>query len=136
MCRRGQVQRMTHHPVLPDQPWLNSLPAICLRRSRHQGRTHKGRTHGSSEVKSVYLTSGLRGRAMGDVRKKGTGTWDITQNRWELKKLGIRMTPKQLADALGEPVPEGKIASRHFWDKYLAAFQRADTAKKRQRSHL
>jgi hypothetical protein len=73
---------------------------------------------------------------MDAVRKKGTGTWDITQNRWELKKLGIRMTPKQLADALGEPVPEGKIASRPFWDKYLAAFQRADTAKKRQRSHL
>src|SRR5437764_756325 len=73
---------------------------------------------------------------MNDVRKKGTGTWDLTQNRWELKKLGIRMTPKQLADALGEPVPEGKIASRPFWDKYLAAFERADTAKKRQRSHL
>ena len=49
---------------------------------------------------------------MDAVRKKGTGTWDITQNRWELKKLNIRMTPKQLADALGEPVPEGKIASR------------------------
>ena len=115
--RRGQVQRMTVHPVLPDQPFPISLPASRLRRSRHQGRTHKGRTHGSSEVKSVYLTSGLRGRAMGDVRKKGTGTWDITQNRWELKKLGIRMSPKQLADALGEPVPEGKIASRPFWDK-------------------
>jgi hypothetical protein len=73
---------------------------------------------------------------MDDVRKKGTGTWDYTQNRWELKKLGIRKTPKQLAEALGEDVPEGKIASRPFWEKYLAAFQRADAAKKRQRSHL
>ena len=49
---------------------------------------------------------------MSDVRKKGTGTWDFTQDRWELKKLGIRKTPQQLADILGEPVPEGKIAHR------------------------
>jgi hypothetical protein len=73
---------------------------------------------------------------MDAVRKKGSGTWDYTQNRWELKKLGIRKTPKQLADALGEPVPEGKVASRPYWDKYLAAFHRADAAEKRKRSHL
>ena len=41
---------------------------------------------------------------MSDVRKKGTGTWDFTQDRWELKKLGLRKTPQQLADILGEPV--------------------------------
>ena len=61
---------------------------------------------------------------MSEVRKKGTGTWDFTQNRWELKRLGIRKTPKQLADILGEPVPEGKIASRPFWEKFLACVSR------------
>ncbi len=52
------------------------------------------------------------------------------------QELGIRKTPKQLAEALGEPVPEGKIASRPYWDKYLAAFHRADEAEKRRRTHL
>ena len=54
---------------------------------------------------------------MVDVRKKGNGTWEITQNRWESKKFGIRMASKQLADYLHEPVPERSIASRPFWDK-------------------
>lgn len=73
---------------------------------------------------------------MNDVRRKGSGTWDRTQERWELKKLGIRKTPKQLADILGEPVPEGKIASRQNWEKYLTYLTTADNAEKRKRSHL
>jgi len=73
---------------------------------------------------------------MNDVRKKGSGTWDRSQDRWELKKLGIRKTPQQLADILGEPVPEGKIASRPYWDKYLTILTTADNAEKRKRSHL
>jgi hypothetical protein len=75
-------------------------------------------------------------RIMDDVRRKNTGTWDRTQNRWELKKLGIRKTPRQLAEVLGEKVPEGKIASRPFWDKYLVALGKADEAEKRKRSRL
>ena len=73
---------------------------------------------------------------MSEVRKKGTGTWDFTQDRWELKKLGIRKTPQQLADILGEPVPEGKIASRPYWEKFLAIVQQGQQKKKRQASHL
>jgi hypothetical protein len=73
---------------------------------------------------------------MSDVRKKGTGTWDFTQNRWELKKLRLRKTPKQLADILGEPVPEGKIASRPYWEKFLAIVQQGEQQKKRQASRL
>ncbi len=73
---------------------------------------------------------------MSDVRKKGTGTWDFTQDRWELKKLGLRKTPKQLADILGEPVPEGKIASRPYWERFLAVVRHGQQKKKRQASHL
>ena len=73
---------------------------------------------------------------MSDVRKKGTGTWDFTQNRWELKKLGLRKTPQQLADILGEPVPEGKIASRPYWERFLAIVQHGQQQQKRQASHL
>lgn len=73
---------------------------------------------------------------MGDVRKKGTGTWDFTQNRWELKRYGIRKTPRQLADILGEPVPEGKIASRPFWDKFLALREQGEQQHKRKTTRL
>jgi hypothetical protein len=31
---------------------------------------------------------------MDEMRKKGTGTWDHTQERWELKKHKIYMKPK------------------------------------------
>ena len=61
---------------------------------------------------------------MSDVRKKGTGTWDPPKTAGNSKKLGIRKTPQQLADILGEPVPEGKIASRPFWEKYLTCLTR------------
>lgn len=73
---------------------------------------------------------------MCELRKKGTGTWDYTQNRWELKGRGIRKTPTQLAAILGERVPEGKIASRPFWEKFLAGLERADEQKKRQQTRL
>jgi len=84
----------------------------------------------------ILLEFGQRGKVMGDVRKKGTGTWDHTQNRWELKKLGIRKTPKQLADALGEPVPEGKVASRPFWERYIALLRHGEQLKKREQTRL
>ena len=66
---------------------------------------------------------------MDDVRKKGSGTWDRTQNRWELKRLGIRKTAKQLADILGEPVPEGKSSLNNklvniivpFWERWCSS---------------
>src|SRR4051812_46493972 len=73
---------------------------------------------------------------MGELRKKGTGTWDYTQNRWELKGRGIRKTPTQLAEILGEPVPEGKIASRPFWEKFLAGLERADEQTRRKQTRL
>lgn len=73
---------------------------------------------------------------MGDVRKKGSGTWDRTQDRWEFKKLKLYMKPKALAEALGEPVPEGKIASRPYWEKFLVLREQGERQVKRQRSHL
>ena len=41
-----------------------------------------------------------------------------------------------MADILGEPVPEGEIASRPFWDKFLALREQGERQERRKRSHL
>ena len=68
------------------------------------------------------------------MRRKGTGTWDASQERWEIRKLGIRKTPQQLAETLGKPVPNGKVASEPFWREFLAKLAKGDEERKRERS--
>ena len=66
----------------------------------------------------MYLTPGFGGSVMNDVRKKGSGTWDRSQDRWELKKLGIRKTPQQLAAAARRRAKNVKlygVAKRKEW---------------------
>jgi hypothetical protein len=69
---------------------------------------------------------------MENMRKKGSGTWDVCHSRWELKRLGIRKTPRQLAEELGEEVPEGKTASRPFWEKYLRGLRAVEDTRRRE----
>ena len=57
---------------------------------------------------------------MGDMRRKGTGTYDHSTGSWRLRGKRLQMTTNQLGELFGVELPKSERATLPFWQRYLS----------------